>query len=105
MRFSFPRCEKSLVLRLCGTPLGVRTGRQIHGMTSCVDMPSPNFPFQADLDGSMFATAAKIRARLGESRLGGLIDDASHVMDDFNHARYRETPARNHVHVSIHSSL
>ena len=84
------------MLRLCGTPLGARTGRQIRGMTSSVGIPRTKFASRMrfdDLYGRMFAAAAKVRARVCKSCLGDLIDDASHVLDNLNHTRYRETPA------------
>src|SRR4051812_10866177 len=96
MRSSFPKLQEEFSVEA------------LRNSTWCADRPADSrhdvvcgyltdeicepHAFRGDLDGRIFAAAAKVRARVCKSCLGGLIDDASHVMDNLNHTRYRETP-------------
>jgi hypothetical protein len=62
------------VLRLCGTPLSGRFGRQEYGMTSCVDSPKPKFAHvRTRLHPRLSSAAVHARPHV-QRRSGGLIE-------------------------------
>jgi hypothetical protein len=74
------------VLRLCGTPLSGRFGRQEYGMTSCVDNPKPKFAHvRRRLHSRLSSAAVHARPRV-QRRSGGLIEiflvNGSNHIDD-----------------------